>query len=389
MATLAETINGTSGLIAYWPLINHTDQSGNGRHLTVMGSPAFGASPMTTDQHPSLLTQSISNRLSIQQSTLPKIKAVEGWFRLAGTKGGGVYSTVIGLNQPTSGFNSRYILLYQETLGFCSYQSISPAGGNTTYPSASNNWDKLSEGYHHFVLQLNAAGTQTEVYIDGVKDTGMTVPLDIFMQSAGLYLVVGDFLYNGSANGGNAQLSDFAIYDRPLTTQEISDRQSYPMPPPVWRLQPLTVIAANKEPRSQFQPQDVAWRGSPGAVYSGPMFSVQIRANMLCAGYSMQWIRDGVQNALQGYIESTVTISGEGVKRRVLCFDQAGNLEGETWSRASDGKYRFDRLWMNRRYMLVAQDDPAFGPADYNAVAADFQLPTPYAPGQGVGLTGG
>ena len=75
-----------------------------------------------------------------------------------------------------------------------------------------------------------------------------------------------------------------------------------------------------------------------------------------------------------------------GAERRVLCLDQAGNLIGETYSRASDGKYRFDLLWLNRRYMLVAQDDPAFGPADYNAVAADYQLPTPYAPGEGVGL---
>ncbi|MNH02765.1 hypothetical protein D3C79_620100 [compost metagenome] len=90
----------------------------------------------------------------------------------------------------------------------------------------------------------------------------------------------------------------------------------------------------------------------------------------------------------QGYIESTVTIDGEGVARRVLCFTQSGELVAETTSRASDGKYRFDLLWLNRRYMLVAQDDPAFGPADYNAVAADFQLPKPYAPGEGIGLTG-
>lgn len=151
----------------------------------------------------------------------------------------------------------------------------------------------------------------------------------------------------------------------------------------------LTATPANQEPRSVFQPQDVAWRGSPGYIYPGPMPNLPLKPILLCFGYSMQWIRDGVQNVLQGYIESTVTISGEGVRRRVLCFDQAGNLEGETYSRASDGKYRFDRLWLNRRYMLVAQDDPAFGPADYNAVAADFQQPTPYAPGQGVGLTGG
>ncbi len=146
-------------------------------------------------------------------------------------------------------------------------------------------------------------------------------------------------------------------------------------------------IPANQEPRSQFEPQDVAWSGSPGHVYPGPMPTAIVPAAApLCQGQDMNWVRDGSQNVLQGYIESTVTIDGEGVRRRVLCFDQAGNLIGETYSRASDGKYRFDLLWLNRRYMLVAQDDPAFGPADYNAVAADFQLPTPYAPGEGVGL---
>lgn len=143
---------------------------------------------------------------------------------------------------------------------------------------------------------------------------------------------------------------------------------------------------ANQEPRSVFQPQDVAWVSGEGKGYAGPVNPNPLDPDLLCAGLDRYWLRDGVQNVLQGYIESTVTINGEGVRRRVLCLDQAGNLIGETYSRASDGKYRFDLLWLNRRYMLVAQDDPAFGPADYNAVAADYQLPTPYAPGEGVGL---
>jgi len=151
----------------------------------------------------------------------------------------------------------------------------------------------------------------------------------------------------------------------------------------------ITAIPANQEPRSQFQPVDITWRGAPGYVYPGPIPNLPTKATLICSGHSMQWLRDGEQNTLQGYIESTVTINGEGVRRRVLCFDQAGNIVGETYSRASDGKYRFDLLWLNRRYMLVAQDNPPFGPADYNAVAADFQLPTPYAPGEGVGLSGG
>ena len=150
----------------------------------------------------------------------------------------------------------------------------------------------------------------------------------------------------------------------------------------------ITAIPANQEPRSQFQPQDVAWRGSPGFIYAGPVLAQELTQFPMIKGRDYFWLRDGVRNVEQGYIESTVTIDGEGVARRVLCFTQSGELVAETTSRASDGKYRFDLLWLNRRYMLVAQDDPAFGPADYNAVAADFQLPKPYAPGEGIGLTG-
>ncbi|WP_421225759.1 hypothetical protein [Aeromonas enteropelogenes] len=145
----------------------------------------------------------------------------------------------------------------------------------------------------------------------------------------------------------------------------------------------MTAVAANQEPRSQFQPQDVAWIGTP-PLYPGPVTLQQQTQQPLCKGRDYAWIRDGVRNVEQGYIESTVTISGVGVRRRVLCFTQDGELVGETYSRASDGVYRFDLLWLNRRYMVVAQDDPAFGPADYNAVAADYQAPKPYPPGGGV-----
>ena len=145
----------------------------------------------------------------------------------------------------------------------------------------------------------------------------------------------------------------------------------------------ITAVAANQEPRSQFQPQDVAWRGNP-PLYPGPVNFQQQTQYPLCKGRDYFWILDGVRNVEQGYIESTVTISGVGVRRRVLCFTQDGELVGETYSRASDGVYRFDLLWLNRRYMVVAQDDPAYGPADYNAVAADYQAPKPYPPGGSV-----
>jgi len=190
----------------------------------------------------------------------------------------------------------------------------------------------------------------------------------------------------GGTAGSSAYLSHVAFYNRELSAAERQARADLLNKPYEFKAQPITAIPANQEPRSQFEPQDVAWRGGEGKGWAGPMLAAAVTTDPLCQGQDLNWVRDGNQNVAQGYIESTVTIDGEGVRRRVLCFDQAGNLIGETYSRASDGKYRFDLLWLNRRYMLVAQDDPAFGPADYNAVAADYQLPTPYAPGEGVGL---
>ncbi|MFM5537010.1 hypothetical protein ACET8U_06790 [Aeromonas veronii] len=166
--------------------------------------------------------------------------------------------------------------------------------------------------------------------------------------------------------------------------------------PPMWQgpvpTLAVTYTPANTEPREVFQPQDVVWRGSPGFVVSGPVPDLPVADPMvLCKGSDNYWLRPAsfnagadLRNVEQGFIESTVTISGQGVRRRVLCFTQEGELVGETYSRAADGVYRFDLLWLNKRYMLVAQDDPAFGPADYNAVAADFQAPKPYPKGTGV-----
>lgn len=181
----------------------------------------------------------------------------------------------------------------------------------------------------------------------------------------------------------SASMAHVAFYNRELTASERRARYDLLYGSMLWRDVPLTAIPANQEPRSQFQPQDVAWRGTP-PMYAGPVNLQQQTQYPLCKGRDYYWIRDGVRNVEQGFIESTVTISGVGVRRRVLCFTQDGELVGETYSRASDGVYRFDLLWLNKRYMLVAQDDPAFGPADYNAVAADYQAPKPYPPGGGV-----
>ncbi|THJ46286.1 LamG domain-containing protein [Aeromonas veronii] len=290
-------------------------------------------------------------------------------------------SVVFGFSPLSTNIN-RCMLFYHESIGLSFWQDISPPNGGTKYRSITNNWDNLSFGCHHFVIQLNAAGTGTDVYIDGVKDAGLGVPLDIFLQPAGQQLLIGAYGNKGVPDSGNCQTSDTAVYSRPLTEDEIAYRQ-FVRGLPIFTRIAMTAIPANQEPRSQFQPQDVAWRGTP-PMCAGPVNLQQQTQYPLCKGRDYYWWRDGVRNVEQGYIESTVTINGVGVRRRVLCFTQDGELVGETYSRASDGVYRFDLLWLNKRYMLVAQDDPAFGPADYNAVAADYQAPKPYPPGGGV-----
>ncbi|WP_439835902.1 LamG-like jellyroll fold domain-containing protein [Aeromonas caviae] len=228
-------------------------------------------------------------------------------------------------------------------------------------------------GVDSFYVNGNLLKKHTTATGSGIQGNQGTLPIHLFSRG-------------GGALATKAWLAHMAFYNRELSVAEIQARDELFRELYEFKLQPITAIPANQETRAQFQPQDVAWVGGEGKGYAGPVNANPLDPDLLCAGLDRYWLRDGVQDVLQGYIESTVTINGEGVARRVLCFDQAGNLVGETMSRASDGKYRFDLLWLNRRYMLVAQDDPAFGPADYNAVAADFQLPTPYAPGEGVGL---
>lgn len=171
------------------------------------------------------------------------------------------------------------------------------------------------------------------------------------------------------------------VYNTNVRIHSLKFESSYSDP----QLVPIklpTLLAANEETKEKYWPQPVSFVGIP-PVFSGKSaeFPSQ-KMSLFSKGRDFFIVRDGVQTE-QGFIESTVTISGVGVRRRVLCYLQDGELVGETFSRESDGLYRFDHLWLNRRYMLVAQDDPAFGPADYNAVAADFQMPKPYPPGGG------
>lgn len=50
----------------------------------------------------------------------------------------------------------------------------------------------------------------------------------------------------------------------------------------VIKMTAIPAIPANQEPRSAFQPQDVVWRGSPGAVYAGLIPAAAVTTDPLC-----------------------------------------------------------------------------------------------------------
>lgn len=281
-------------------------------------------------------------------------------------------SSLIGLycNASSDDFGVRY---------WTPAQSSSSA--TVTYPNIRNR-------LRHIMAVVDPVSGKARHYIDGVLvgEVANTYSLatlnaalgNFFFSLWGQLVTSGDQTFIGLASYIAVYMTPLSAADAAARAAEISGLGED------WGIMQIdfvnhrqTLTPANQEPRAVFQPQDVVWRGTP-PMYAGPVNQQQMSQSIVCKGHDYFWIRDGVQNVAQGYISNRVTINGEGVRRRVLCFSQDGYLVAETYSSAADGVYRFDHLWLNRRYMLVVQDDPAFGPADYNAVAADFQAPTPY-----------
>lgn len=363
--SLYDTIRSTSGLIAYWPLVDTADHSGNGRNLVSVGAPSFGLAPMTTDFRPSVQNAQSGVALRARQDTLPKIVAMEGWFRLAGAKVG-EYSTVLGVSQPLSGYDKRYILVYHSTLGFCSYQNFYGQDNVVTYKSDLT-WESLSVGSHHFVLQFDSVSSTTQVYIDGVLAAGMTVPFDIFQQTANTYLALGAFYFMGDARGCS-QLSDVAAYSRVLTPAEIAQRQAFTLrtfnpdvkpgsaPAPRWAI-PLT--------------REQAW---PGENHSAVVMAYG--PSLVAPVTQVPHLSTPPTRAELGYISGVVTVKQTPAPGRIVrCFDPTMTLVGQTVSDAA-GNYRFDNLLRNRMYLVLAQDNEKF---DYSPASADRRKPEAYA----------
>ncbi|WP_435234474.1 hypothetical protein ACR30L_11915 [Psychromonas sp. PT13] len=227
----------------------------------------------------------------------------------------------------------------------------------------------------HVVFQYESATNETVLYLDGVVK--YRYPGDAYdLLIEGRYFTPGLFhYYNNPIYNlhGRTYCSDCALYDRPLTMDEInarinsdeyeiSLRSLHSQPKPTW---------AHQLTRAQANPQ------------SNELLVLEQKPEQKIIGklgnYNSLIKQNGEQRKV-GYYQSTVTVSDvPKPNTRVLCFTNGGQLLDETYSNES-GVYRFDHLLMDNKYLFVAQynnGNKQVAP-EYLAAAADWQTPTPY-----------
>ena len=195
----------------------------------------------------------------------------------------------------------------------------------------------------------------------------MTVPADVFLQLLNTYLVLGAFCYNGGTRGAS-QLSDVAIYNRMLSSEEIAQRQSFTISnvtPDIKRLTAPAPCWAAPFTQAQAWPGENHW--SECQTYVPTLVAPLTQVPHLTIPPT---------RAELGYIAGVVTVKQvPAAGRLVRCFDPCMTLVAET-SSAADGRYRFDNLLRNRLYLILAQDNDSF---DYSPASADRRKPEAYA----------
>lgn len=253
---------------------------------------------------------------------------------------------------------------------------------------------KVEVYYHHDASPVLMVGSTTLVndtyyHIAAVLGSNRTLKLYVngkleATQASGNSLglpEVEDGFFIGAARGGdsglwNGSIDQVEVYNRELTEEEIGYLFKQAIPSTAldevlnYYLPFFSTVWSNRETFEQANPfQTLRNLG----VTNDVSLLVNAGNNLGILG------RDGEQRA-EGFIEAIVTINKTPVaNRRVLCFTNAGHLIAETRS-GTDGVYRFDHLDLTKKYLLVAQDvdlDPLTD-REYNAVAADYQLATPY-----------
>lgn len=204
--------------ILYWPLdSDFNDVSGNDRHGTPIGSPAFITGRIGSG---ALRLNGVDQRVSFTSLNLGTVYTVAYW----------VFVQESGDGVICGGTNGNYAFYFDAT---------------TLYHSSGGGVDSvahggLTDGWHHLAVTRNGQGIGLlRFFKDGALLTsfvGNSNALDLASLGA----------YAGGTFWSQVDVDEFRIYDRPLSDAEVQELFEFtPTPPtPPQILRPVADIAA-------------------------------------------------------------------------------------------------------------------------------------------------
>lgn len=348
--------------IAYWKMIDLSDSANGGYSLTKIGSPTFNNQPINSNLYPTYLAlcdgfTDVSCR--IRHDLLPSFSAVEGWFKFVGAQT--EYPCVIGLRMPLSGSANRAMLIFYPGVGFCFFVDVN--GAASVYTSAKT-YNELTNSPHHFLIQYDSSSGKTKVFIDGVEDAELSVPINILAPLSNTWVVLGGYYYNGTTRG-NCIIGDVAIYANKMSPEKLAARQNYKIGPAnTCILRGQSPVWANKETQTQ------AWPGENSCKQTSQT------AKKVYGVTAVSMLTTPPLRKDLGFIEGVITRkTAPAVGQHVICLDERFNLVAETLSGAG-GHYRFDSLPINGLYAIHAYDNNEY---KYAPVGADRRTPEAYS----------
>lgn len=377
MTNLLNLIINKSGLVALYPLIgNGQEASGNWLDLYPQGEePDYYKLPTSSDGTPCYskkqdytFTGDVITHLITKQPI--NIKSVNMFCRLYDTRimgwsGFFCFNGWINANDRANRF-----MMQVDNTG----QLHLNDGGSTFKETGIYVFDYFNKEFN-VTVQESEDGNGVEVFFDNqlIYSRGQGNGFATLSNYPDRKMVVGGYINYLSGSSGQLDVSYFSAFSRRLSEEERIELSSYVYDiesTSINEIKGTEVTFSNKETKTEAN----SYAEKVHIAAENDQLSLLGKSG----NYSSILSSNGEQRPI-GYYQSTVLINeSPSANKRVLCYTNNGQLVDETVS-DSEGKYRFDYLDLNKKYMFVAQySNEANTPPDYTAVAADWQKPTPY-----------
>lgn len=339
----------------YWPCLHSIyDVQPNAQHMYNRGYPSEGV-PHTTDYLPPYhVTDNSSGGLNLPQVILGTVTSIETTFLLDSMSTANARSsTILALNQVSDNIGRRILFWYTSAGHVCFEWYIQTGASTFIYLKSTKTLASLSDKPHHVYIEYDSTTGNSYTYIDGILDSALTYTGNIFTIDAyprSPYISFGNYLYSSAfaAGVGNSYISNIAVYDKKLTSTELSSRISLlnnQVSNKIFINQAL--LFGNQETKSQAWPGENQW--SKLANRTVEYFN------------SKDFISNYPVLDKLGYFQGKVTIDGDFTKGvKISCLDERYNIIKETYT-DSNGYYILESLNNNTKYIITAYDNDLNG----------------------------